>query len=184
MDDNQIIDLYFERNEYAIRETEKKYGRLCHSVAHHILGNESDAEECVNDTYLGLWNAIPPERPRFFKAFVCKIARNVSLKKLEYNRAGKRYNPDVLSFSELEEVLPDAALTHDIAEESLGDLLSAFLREEKEYARNVFIRRYYFNDSIIEIAELYDFSEAKVKSMLFHTRNRLKAYLTEKGVYV
>ncbi len=184
MDDKQIIDLYFERNEDAIRETEIKYGRLCHSVAHRILGNASDAEECVSDTYLGLWNAIPPERPRFFKAFVCKIVRNVSLKKLEYNRAAKRYDPDMISLSELEEILPDSALTHDIAEESLGDLLNAFLREERECARNVFIRRYYFNDSIAEIAGLYDFSEAKVKSMLFHTRNRLKTYLAEKGVYV
>ncbi len=182
IDDMQIVDLFFARNEMAITETERKYGHLCYSIANNVLNNAQDAEECINDTYLALWNAIPPERPQNFRAFLCRIARNLSLKRLEYVSAGKRSSHCVVSLSELEETLPDSSYTDDIAEEALGELINAFLRSEKEAARRVFIRRYYFHDSIEDIAERYAFSESKVKSMLHHTRHRLKKYLTEKGV--
>ncbi len=179
-----IVELYFQRDERAIRETEKKYGHLCYSVAHHVLDNAGDAEECTNDTYLSLWNAIPQEQPRSLKAFVCKIARNLALKRLEYNSAAKRSSHMVVSLSELDETIPDDSYRSEIEESALGELINAFLREEKECARNAFIRRYFFHDGISEIAEMYDFSESKVKSMLFHTRNRLKKYLTERGICI
>ncbi len=184
MDDKRIIELFFDRDERAIQETENKYGRLCHRIAYNVLDNVSDVEECVNDTYLTLWNTIPPERPHYFKAFVAKVARNLSLKKLEYNSAKKRSAPCVVSISELEEVLPDTRCQFEIEDESLGQLINEFLRGEKEHIRNVFIRRYYFYDGIKEIAKRYEFSEVKVKSILFHTRNKLKKFLMERGVYL
>ncbi len=184
MDDKQIIELYFERNEAAIRETDSKYGKLCYRIANNILNDARDSQECTNDTYLGLWNTIPPQRPNNFMAYVCKIARNVSLKKYEYNSAKKRSSNHEVSIHELEEVLPDGEIRDDVSEETLGQMINGFLKKQKKDARNVFVRRYYFYEGIAEIAKKYRFSEAKVKSMLFHTRNKLKKFLEGKGVRV
>ncbi len=184
MDDRHIIDLYIKRDENAIKETEKKYGRLCFHIANNILGNEQDAEECVNDTYLGAWNAIPPEEPRCLMAFISRIARNLALKKHEYNTADKRNAYELVSLTELEEILPDSDSLDDRGDEELGKLISDFLRGEKEDARNVFVRKYWYFDSVENIALRYSFSESKVKSMLFHTRKRLKHYLKLRGIYV
>ncbi len=184
MDDVKIVDLFFERDERALQETATKYGQLCHAVAHNVLGNHEDAEECVNDTYLGVWNSIPPERPTHLKAFICKIARNLALKKMEYNTAAKRSSNCVVSLTELDETIPDGSFAEDMAEAQLGEIIGEFLRGEKECARNVFIRRYYCYDGVTDIADMYGFSESKVKSMLFHTRNRLKTYLIERGVCI
>ena len=180
MDDLTIIELYFDRSEQAIDETDKKYGKLCRSLAGSILSSDEDAEECVSDAYLSVWNTIPPTRPNNFTAFLCKIVRNLSLKRLDYNTAQKRNGNVTVPLSELEEVLhtaPEPEL------EELGKLLSRFLRQEKADARNAFIRRYYFFDTIADIAERYSFSESKVKSMLYHTRNRLRAFLEKEGIY-
>ena len=184
MDDSQIIELYFERDEKAIKETELKYGALCFSIANNILNNEADTEECVNDTYLSVWNIIPPQRPNNFKAFVSKITRNLSLKRIEFNNAIKRSADTIISLSELEDVLPSKSVQSEIEDEMLGKLISDFLRNEKECARNVFIRKYWYFDTVADIANRYSFSESKVKSMLFHTRNRLKNYLKKEGVYL
>lgn len=183
MDDWEIIDLYFERNESAIRETEAKYGNLCMSIARNILGNEADTEECVNDTYLSVWNIIPPQRPNNFVAFISKITRNISLKRVRFDNAIKRSALTVVSLSELENAIPDNRFS-DIGDEQLGKLISDFLRMEKPDARNVFIRKYWFFDTVSEIADRYSFSESKVKSMLYHTRNRLRDYLNKEGVYL
>ncbi len=184
MDDRQIINLFFSRNEDAIEETASKYGRLCHKIARNIVSDAADSEECVNDAYLHLWNVIPPQRPNNLKAFLAKIVRNVSLKKVEYNKARKRNGQFAVSLTELEAVLPDSSYAHEMADESLGQLINEFLRKEKEEIRNVFIRRYYFYDDIKDIAKRYAFSESKVKSILFHTRNKLKKFLIKKGVSV
>ena len=184
MDDSQIIELYFERDEKAIKETELKYGALCFSIANNILNNEADTEECVNDTYLSVWNIIPPQRPNNFKAFVSKITRNLSLKRIEFNNAIKRSADTIISLSELEDVLPSKSVQSEIEDEMLGKLISDFLRNEKEGARNVFIRKYWYFDTVADIAVRYSFSESKVKSILFHTRNRLKDYLIKEGVYL
>ncbi len=182
MNDDQIVRLYWERDEQAIRETDEKYGKLCRRIARNILGDECDAEECVSDTYLGLWNAIPPAAPTDLKTFVCRIARNLSLKRLTYNHRRKRDTNRVILFSEIESALTDECVT-PTDDPELGRLLNDFLRTEKEAARKVFLRRYFFSEGIGEIAARYGYSESKVKSMLFHTRTRLRKFLTEKGVY-
>lgn len=184
MDDTQIIDLYFARNEQAIKETDAKYGKLCFSVANKILENNEDSEECVNDTYLSAWNKIPPTRPNHFPAFLCKITRLISLKKLEFSGALKRSSAIIVSFEELEGILQDQKISPETDAEDLGRLISSFLRREKEDARNVFLRKYLFFDSVPEIAVRYGLNENTVKSMLFRTRNRLREYLRKEGVEV
>ncbi len=184
MDDFRIIELYFKRNEQAIKETDTKYGKLCHSIAYNILNSHEDSEECVSDTYIGVWNAIPPTRPNNFMSFICKIARNLSLKRLEFLTREKRSKDMLISFEELEAVLPDERYTPDISDEDVGKAISKFLNSQKEDVRNVFVRKYYFFDSIGEIAKRYSFTESKVKNMLFYTRNKLKDYLIKEGVEI
>lgn len=184
MDDLSIIELYFERDERAIRETDAKFGRLCHSIAYNILNSREDSEECVNDTYVGVWNAIPPAKPNNFMSFVCRIARNLSLKRLEFIKREKRSADVLISLDELAEILPDERYAPNVRDEDVGKLISKFLRSQKEDVRNVFIRKYYFFDSIKEIAGRYGFTESKVKNMLFHTRNKLKDYLIKEGVEI
>lgn len=182
MDDLTIIELYFARDEQAIRETDRKYGKLCFHIANNILSNDEDSEECVNDTWLSVWDAIPPTRPANFMAFLCKIVRNLSLKRLEYKLALKRTPDALVSLHELEEILPDERITPGTGDDELRKLLTAFLRSEKEDARNVFIRKYYFFDSVSDIAERYSFTESKVKNLLYHSRKRLRKYLRKEGV--
>lgn len=180
MDDRSIIALYFARDERAIRATEQKYGKLCLGLARRVLGNEQDAEECVNDAYVGLWNAIPPASPDDLGAFACRVVRNLSLKRLRALTRQKCSREMTVSLSELEEVLPDNAV--DGREGEIGAAISAFLREQSEDVRGVFIRKYYFFDSVSDIAKRYGFSQSKVKSMLFHTRNKLREYLIGEGI--
>ena len=183
MDDLQIIELYFDRNERAIKETDRKYGRLCFQVAKNLLWNREDSEECVNDTYLALWNQIPPTRPIHFPAFICKITRNLSLKKLASSNALKR-SADIVSLSEFEATLPDYSFAPDGGDEELGKRISEFLWSQKELERNVFLRKYWFFDSISQIAKRYSLGENTVKSMLFRTRYRLREFLKKEGFEV
>ena len=183
MNDLDIIELYFARDEQAISKTQEKYGKLCRSIAYNILKNPEDAEECVNDAYLGVWNAIPPTRPNNFSAFICKITRNLSLKRLEFSTRDKRSVDMTVSFSELEQILSDSA-AENISGERIGELISSFLRTQKSESRQVFVRKYYFFDSIEDIAKRYSFSESKVKSMLYQTRKKLKEYLSKEGIEV
>ena len=184
MDDLQIIELYFARNEQAIKETDRKYGKTCFRVAYNLLSNNEDSEECVNDTYLTVWNKIPPTRPNNFIAFICKITRNLSLKRLEVSNAMKRSAGTIISMSELEKALPDQCIAPDVEDEELGKLISAFLWSEKALDRNVFLRKYWFFDSISDIAERYSMNENSVKSMLFRSRNRLREFLRKEGIDV
>ena len=184
MDDLQIIELYFARDEHAIKETDHKYGKLCFQVAKNLLFNNEDSEECVNDTYLTVWNKIPPTRPNNFIAFICKITRNLSLKRLEVSNAMKRSAGTIISMSELEKALPDQCIAPDVEDEELGKLISAFLWSEKALDRNVFLRKYWFFDSISDIAERYSMNENSVKSMLFRSRNRLREFLRKEGIDV
>ncbi len=179
--DRDIVELFLKRDEKAIEETEQKYSRLCFGISKNILSDESDAEECVNDTYLALWNSIPPKEPKSLMAYAAKVARNLSLKRLEYNCAKKRC-ADPVPLHELEDIIADEAAIADHTEEDLGTIINGFLLTQKEDVRNVFLRRYWFFDSIESIAERYSFSESKVKSMLFHTRHKLKIYLKDKGI--
>lgn len=181
MEDREIIELYFARDEQAIAQTESKYGRICMSIAGNILLSREDSEECVNDTYLTAWNLIPPERPRRFPAYLAKIVRNLALKCLERSQAQKRSPELTISFEELSYILPDEKVAAQMEDQQLGWIISDFLRTEKEEARRVFLRKYWFFDSVSEIAQRYGYSENKVKSMLLRTRNRLKEYLRKEG---
>ena len=137
MNDPEIIELYFKRDEKAIEETDAKYGKLCYRIAYNILNNHEDSEECVNDTYLGVWNAIPPTRPNNFVAFVCRITRNLSLNHLEKMSRQKRSAATVVSLDELAEVLPDDSIADGFSDEDISKAISDFLRSENEDARNV-----------------------------------------------
>ena len=184
MHDLNIIELYFARDERAIKETDAKYGKLCFNIAYNILHNHEDCEECVNDTYLGVWNAIPPTRPSSLSAFISRITRNLSLARLASQSRQKRSCEALISIDELAEVLPDTSIAQDVSDESIGALISKFLQSEKEDARNVFIHKYYFFDSVADIAAQFHFTQSKVKNMLYHTRTRLKEYLIKEGVTV
>lgn len=180
MDDRKIINLFFERDEMALRETEKKYSSYLLTVAQNILGRQ-DAEECVNDTYHKVWKTIPPSRPAFFKSFLAKITRNTSLDKLRQNNAQKRNdgNVDIL-LSELSEIIPSPENVHTAYENKItAQEISDFLRGIDGEARFIFMRRYWYADSIATIAKNYRVSESKVKSSLMRTRRKLKRYLTE-----
>lgn len=154
-------------------------------MAYNILGSAEDAEECVNDTLLAVWNRIPQTViPGNLKAFICRIARNTALKRLEYNTAAKRSPNAAVSLAELEEIIPDNSVPPDNAGENISEVISGFLRLQKPDVRKVFVCRYWFFEPVSEIAKRFSFSESKVKSMLFHTRKKLKSYLTKEGIEI
>ncbi|MBQ7776677.1 MAG: sigma-70 family RNA polymerase sigma factor [Lachnospiraceae bacterium] len=185
MEDSQIIELYWQRSETAITETSKKYGKLCRHIAMNIVGNFSDAEECENDTYVAAWNAIPPTRPNIFSAFLSKIARNIALNRYEYNKAQKRNNEFDLILSELEECIAGRSTVEDAYEEGvIASMLDEFLEGLSKEKRVIFIRRYWYSDSVKDIAKRMQISESKVKTVLFRTRRQLQEYLAERGVMV
>lgn len=179
MKDIDIIHLFFERSEMAIKEASQKYQKQCMQIARSILNNVEDAEECVNDTWMCLWNQIPPDVPGSLSAYICKIVRLLSLKKLEYIKADKRNPEMMIPFEELEEILSDEHPMHSHDMTELAHILSDFLRTLSKEQRVIFVRRYFFYDSVKEIAEKYGFSESKVKSILFYTRNKLRKELKE-----
>lgn len=182
MDDNKIIELYWNRSEQAIIETKQKYNPLCTRISLNILHSNEEAEECVNDAYLGVWNSIPTERPGYFSAFLCKIVRNLSLKRLSYNHAGKRNSNIQTTMEELENALAaNINLSEKLEVEELVHTLNEFLRGLPAYKRNVFIRRYFFFDTISEIADRYGYSKSKVKSILSRDGKALCKFLLERG---
>lgn len=183
MDDAKIIELYLARSEAAIAETDLKYGKLCRYIASNILANHEDRDECVNDTYFGAWNAIPPQRPNKFSAFIGKITRNLALKKYEYVSAAKR-NPDaVFSLSELEDCVSGQESVEDALENRrIEKAISDFLWQLDAEKRTVFIRRYWYFEPIDRICRRYGFSKSKVTSMLYHTRQRLREHLESEGI--
>lgn len=184
LEDQRIIDLYFNRNELAITETANKYGRLCFSIANNILRSQLDSDECVNDTYLRIWNVIPPTVPDCFRNFICRIVRNISLKRYEYNSAKKRSQETAVSLEELDIAIPDSSIPDSIDSEALGKAISDFLDTISRDARVVFIRKYFFFDSVSEIAQRFSFTENKVKVSLHRTREKLRTYLFERGIAV
>ncbi|MCF0113854.1 MAG: sigma-70 family RNA polymerase sigma factor [Erysipelotrichaceae bacterium] len=181
MEDTRIIDLYWSRSEAAIYETDIKYRGYCFSIAFHILYNKEDSEECLNDTYHAAWNAMPPQRPNNLKTFLGKLTRNLSLHKWEYYQADKRGGNQVnLALEELEGVI--GVNDQDVVDQvALKDLLNDFLKKLKPDARKFFVRRYWYMDSIEEIAQLYGVSQSKVKMSLLRTRHQLKDVLESEG---
>lgn len=182
MNDVSIINLYWERCENAIRETDIKYGKLCKRLAENILNNSSDAEECVSDSYLAVWNSIPDARPKNFSAFLCRIVKNLSFKRLEYITAQKRKPEMLVSLDELEDCISSTTnpeISYDAAE--LGKIISTFLRKQDVIHRNIFLRRYWYYDSVKDIAADYQFKEEKVSNILFKMRKKLKLFLEQEG---
>ena len=185
MTDTEIINLFFERSEQAITELDKKHGNAVARVARNILGNSQDTEECVNDTYLGTWNAIPPHKPSPLRTFVCKIARNLATKKYHSNTAEKRNSQYDLALDELEECIPDRNRTEEIVEErELQRYINQFLGTLRENERNIFLRRYWYAEEYNEIAKRYSLNLNTVKTTLFRVRRKLKDYLEKEGVAI
>ena len=185
MTDEQIVSLYFERNENAIRETKTKYSRYLFSVAHNILGNNEDAEECENSTYLAAWNSIPPHRPKMLSTYLGKLIRNLSLNVLREKRSAKRGGGEIpLAIDELSELIPAASFENGISEDRLGNILSAFLRTLPTTERRLFICRYFHCDSITALTQSFGMKESRVKMTLMRTRQKLADYLREKGVFL
>ena len=185
MEDSTIIELYFDRNEDAIVQTKNKYGRMLNSISMRILHSLEDADECENDTYLKTWNVIPPQRPDIFSAFLSRIVRNLSLDRYDMMHADKRGNAQVgVLLDELAEVIADDKARDSDSARELSEILNAFLSEQKELTRKMFIRRYYFGYSVAEIAKKYDLTESNVKMTLLRVRNKLKDYLEKEGVTV
>ena len=186
MVDQNIIMLYFQRSEQAISATAAKYGSYCYSIAYHILRENRDSEEIVSDTYLDAWNAIPPHKPNSLSAFLGRITRRNALDRWEYLHAAKRGRGEVLLvLEELNDcVSAQGNLETEIQRQELGRAISLFLKQLPQIERKVFVRRYWYLESISEIAYNEGFSQSKVKSMLLRTRNKLRAYLEKEGMMV
>jgi RNA polymerase sigma-70 factor (ECF subfamily) len=180
MNDQEIISLYFDRDEQAIKETDTKYGKTCMQVSMNILHSHPDAEECVNDTYLKTWDSIPPARPASLCAFVCRIVRNLSLNRLKELTAAKRSRDLTVSFEELEACIP----MPDEESPVLAEELAAFLKTEGEVDRVLFVGRYWFACSVEELARRTGLTKRAVHMRIFRTRERLRAYLVERGYSV
>ena len=186
MEDRQIIELYFDRNEQAIAETQKKYGAYCHTVAIGILTSREDAEDCVNDTWLRAWNSIPPARPDHLQLYLGGITRHLSLDRYRTLHREKRGGGElVLALDEMQELAsPDTDVRTQAEEQAFYELLNDFLRALPERERKIFIRRYYYVDSIPSIAKRYALTRANVKKILSRTREKLREYLTKEGYTV
>ena len=184
MDDVTLIELFFARSEDALAEAQSAYGPLLHRVALSITGDESDAEECASDALLRAWDAIPPERPANLKAYLCRIARNLALSRLESEGAKKRGGGErTLILDEIAEFTPsgDGDATDSIV---VRDAIDAFLAALPEEKRVVFVRRYFYSMSVHEIAESMKMKESRVKMALLRMRRELKSLLEEKGINV
>ena len=184
VEDKKIVDLYWERSEAAISETQKRYGRYCHYIAYNILYSHEDAEECVNDTYIKAWNAMPPHRPERLSTFLGKITRNTALDRYLSDRTKKRGGGQMtVVLEELMQCVPDEKSSGSMADElALKDAINGFLSSLPAQRRIIFMRRYWYMSSIKEIAEEYGLKESNVKVTLLRTRNRFKAYLEKEGI--
>ncbi len=183
MEDLNIVALYWERNQQAIEETERQYGKLCHHIAYRILENREEAEECVNDTFLRAWNTIPPQRPTHLGAFLGKITRCLALDRYRQNTAQKRGGSHVtLLLDELAECTPSCETVADDLQ--LKDLLNRFLGSLSAVSRRLFVLRYWYAYSTEEIGKMEGIRPKTVATSLFRTREKLKQFLQEEGVTV
>lgn len=184
MEDNKIVELYWERSETAITETANKYGRYCNTIAYNILHNKEDAEECVNDTYMKVWGVIPTLRPQRFSSFIGKITRNLSLHKYEYYKAKKRdYDETTITIEELQNCIQNSDKVEGIIDDiALTEVLNRFLFGLSVEKRKVFMRRYWYLSSIKEIAFDYQMTESKVKMILLRVRKDLQKLLEREGI--
>lgn len=184
LNDSQIVALFLARDQRAIEEAAAKYGKYCYSIAYSILQNHEDAQEAVSDTYLGAWATIPPHKPVKLNTFLGKIARRAALKRWEKNRTQKRGGGEVeLALEELSEYLSDGKTPESAIEtKELTHILNEFLQRLPKEERQIFVCRYWYFDSVGNIAKHFGFSQSKVKSMLARTRMKLRATLSKEGI--
>ena len=185
MDDDQIVELFWNREESAIEQAAEKYGSYCQTIALNILSNREDAEECVNDTWLRVWNAIPPERPKVFRAWVGKITLRLALNRWQKNRSQKRYAGLEEVLSELEECLPsDEMIEQQIAANEITRIINQWLGTLGREDRVIFVRRYWYGDTVKQLALECGVSPGKMAKRLFLLRGKLKAALAKEDVLV
>lgn len=178
-----MIEMLFCRSEKALEELAAKYGKLCHAIAYNILNDQQDAEECVNDAYLGVWNTIPPENPRSLCAYLCKIVRNLSLKRYNKRTAAKRNSVYDVAIQELENCLPaPESVELELELKELTHVIESFLNTLSEENCAIFMGRYWFCESYAEISRRMDLSEKNVSVRLVRIRNELRQYLQERGL--
>ena len=182
MEDIQIINLLFQRSETAISALQMKFGGLCRSIISRILTDSRDIEECTSDTYLRVWNSIPPQRPLRLDSYIARICRNVALDRYDYNTASMRNTGLTYAYEELEMYLPSRDSEADAVE--FRTFLNGFLRNLPQDTRMMFLRRYWYGESIGEIAKAFEYSEEKVKSTLFRTRKKLREAMIKEGIYL
>ena len=185
MEDNQIVELYFQRDADAIKETDSKYGSYCFAIADSILHNKEDSEECVNDTWLSAWNAMPPQRPKVLRMFLAKITRNLSFNRFNARNAEKRGGGEIhLVLDELAECIASESDTeNEYLAKELEQCIKLFVRKLPEREGNVFVRRYFFTESISMIAKRYGKNDNNVMVMLNRSRKKLKAHLEKEGYF-
>lgn len=187
MEDREIVSLFEKRDERAINEAKAKYSRYVRSISFGILHSEEDVEECENDAYLGAWNSIPPHHPEDLRTYLGKIARRVSIDRFRQESAEKRGGTETaLSLDEFEECVPSSAgnpVEEAVEAADLSRIIDAFLRTLPVNERRMFLRRYWFFDSVKEIAERFGSGESRVKTQLFRTREKLKAVLLKEGIW-
>ena len=183
MEDFKIIELFFERNENAISETERKYGRYLSKIAFNILFDAEECKDCVNDTYMKAWNTIPPQKPNILSTFLGKITRRIAIDVFRKKHAEKRGNSEYASsLSELDECIPDKFSAETAFEEkALSESINCFLSSLSKENRDIFVCRYFYSDSIKDIASFFGTSESKIKSSLFRSRKALKEHLEKEG---
>lgn len=185
MNDEKIIEMFFERSEQAIRELNNKYGKICHNFSYNIVNNSQDAEECVNDAYLGAWNAIPPARPNPLLAYICKIVRNISLKLYWRKEADKRNSHYTIAMEEIEACIADPnTVEAEIEAKELAHIIEEFLDTLTLENRVIFMRWYWFSDSYKDIAEFVGLSEKNISVRLTRIREKMKQYLIEREAFI
>lgn len=184
MDDRKIIELFFERSEQAIVELSKKHGAVCFKIAFNILNNAQDAEECVNDAYLGAWNTIPPQSPNPLLSYVCRIVRNLAIKKYHKHTAIKRNSIFDVALDELENCFPSSASVEDeFNANETARIIDNFLETLDQESRIMFVRRYY-SDSIEDLAKLFRTSKNNISVRFFRVRKSMKKHLIKEGVSI
>lgn len=184
MEDSAIVDLYWQRSDQAISETDRKYGRYCHTIAYNICASNEDAEECVNDTWFSAWNLMPDKRPSILSTFLGYITRNFALNRYKAKYAKKRGGGETsLALDELSECIPAViSIEQHYEEKELEAAIDAFVSTLSETDRRMFIARYWFLASVAEISKKMNCSQSKTKTSLYRTRNKLRAYLQEEGL--
>ena len=182
MDDGMIIDMYWNRNESAIEETNKKYGSYCFTIANNILNNKEDSDECVNDTWLRTWNVIPPKKPEKFKIFLGKITRNLSFDKYKSKHSSKRNCEMLYILDELSECISGGNTTDkEVEMKLLSECINSFLKTISERDRAVFLKRYFYALTVTEIADKLNITPNNTSAILSRIRNKLREYLVKEG---